>query len=91
MNVWGIFQNMDGTIYNEVTDNYMDYEYYPLERLTGRRRILKALSNFLKGEIDVVLFARAYHQILLEEAAKDCVPRGYDDEGMRLAGLKEEK
>lgn len=78
-------------IYHEVTDNYMNYEYYPLERLTGRRRILKALGNFLKGKIDVCLFARAYHQILTEEDAKDHMPREYTDEGLRLAGLMEEK
>ena len=69
----------------------MDYEYYPSERLTGRRRILKALSNYEKGEIDVVLFARAYHQILLEEDAKDHMPKEYTDEGLRLAGLMEDE
>ena len=90
MNVWGYFQSPDGTIYSEVTWNYMDFEYYPPEKLVGKRRILKALGNFMKDEIDVGLFARAYHQILMEEYAKNCMPEGYTDERLRLAGLKEE-
>lgn len=90
MNVWGYFQNADGTIYSEVTWNYMDYEYYPPEKLTGKRRILKALGNFMKDQIDVGLFAQAYHQIPTEEHAKECMPRMYTDEGLRLAGLKED-
>ena len=68
--------------------HYMDLERYPEEKLTGKKRILKALGNHLKGEIDAVLFARAYHQILLEESARESLPRDITDEGMRLAGLK---
>lgn len=90
MNVWGYFQASDGQIYSEVTWNYMDYEYYPLEKLVGKRRILKALGNFMKGQIDVGLFTRAYHQILIEEHAKDCMPTEYTSEGLSLSGLKEE-
>lgn len=91
MNAWGIFQQEeDGVIYSEVTWNYMDCEYYRGE-LTGKRRILTALSNFVKGRIDVCLFARAYHQILAEERAKDCMPSCYTKEGMILAGLAQQE
>lgn len=87
MNAIGFFQNEDGSIYHEVMQNYMNCEYYR-ENLIGKRRILKALSNFIKGSIDESLFARAYHQILMEEYVKDNMPNYYTDEGLELAGLK---
>ena len=91
MNAWGEFQREeDGEIYSEVMDNYMDCEYYRGE-LTGKRRILTALSNFVKGRIDVCLFARAYHQILAEEYAKVCMPVCYTKTGMILAGLEQQE
>ena len=49
-------------------DNYMDFEYLPPESLTGKQIILVALSNYLKGRIDISLMLNAYHLILLEEA-----------------------
>ena len=90
MTAYGYFQKEDGTLYAECMHHYMDLERYPEEKLTGKKRILKALSNYLKGEIDAVLFARAYHQILLEESARDSLPQDVTDEGMLLAGLKED-
>ena len=88
MNVWGFFQNEEnGTIYREVTYNYMDYEYFPTEMLTGKRRILKALSNLLKEEIDIELFINAYHLIILEETKNDLMPMWFTDEGLKLAGI----
>ena len=47
----------------EVTWNYMDFKYFPEEQLTGKKRILKALSNLLKEKIDIELFTKAYHLI----------------------------
>jgi hypothetical protein len=88
MTAWGYFQKENGTLYEECMHHYMDLELYPEEKLTGKKRILKALGNHLKGEIDAVLFARAYHQILLEESARESLPRDITDEGMQLAGLK---
>lgn len=88
MNAWGYFQDPDGTIYYEVMHNYMDLEYYRGE-LTGKRRILKALSNFVKGEIDVELMCRAYHYLMCDEYTKDSIPRGFTDEGLKLAGVTE--
>lgn len=91
MNAWGEFQREDdGQIYSEIIDNYMDCEYYRGE-LTGKRRILTALSSFVKGKIDVCLFACAYHQILTEEYAKGCMPGCYTKEGMILAGLAQQE
>jgi hypothetical protein len=93
MNVWGYFQDEEtGTIFHEVTWNYMDFEYFPEEQLTGKKRILKALSNLLKEEIDIELFTKAYHLIILEETRNDLMPRGwFTEEGMKLAGIWEEK
>lgn len=93
MNVWGYFQNEEtGTLFHEVTWNYMDFEYFPEEQLTGKKRILKALSNLMKEKIDIGLFIHAYHLIMLEETRNDLMPHGwYTDEGMKLAGIWEEK
>ncbi len=91
MAAYGYFQKEDGSLYEECMHQYMDLERYPEEKLTGKKRILKVLGNHLKGEIDAVLFARAYHQILLEEAAHESLPRDITDEGMLLAGLKKEE
>lgn len=88
MNAWGYFQDPDGTIYYEVMHNYMNLEYYRGE-LTEKRRILKALSNFIKGEIDVELMCRAYHYLMCDEYTKDSIPRGFTDEGLKLAGVIE--
>lgn len=88
----GYFMDEDGCLYSETSNsNYMDLEYFPVEQLTGAQRTLKALGNFLKGEIDVVLFARAYHQIRIANYAEGAMPRDYTDEGMILAGLREAK
>lgn len=86
MNAWGYFLNQDGTVYHEVMSNYMDLEYYRGE-LSGKKRILKALSNYIKGEIDVGLFASAYHKILCEEYAKSQSPWNITPEGLAAAGL----
>ena len=89
MNVSGYFQDDEtGTIYYEVTWNYMDYEYFPIEKLIGKRRIMKALSNFIKEEISIDLFIRAYHLIMLEETKNDLTPiNWFTEEGMKLAGI----
>lgn len=81
----GYFLNKDGSIYNEVMWNYMDLEFYKKE-LTGPKRTLIALSNFMKDEIDPALFARAYHQIITTGYAEDSMP-DYLKSGLILAGL----
>lgn len=86
----GFFLNEDGSIYGECMSNYMDLEFYDKE-LTGSKRTLIALSNFLKGEIDPALFACAYHQIITDGYAENSIPLGYLDSGMILAGLRRKK
>ena len=66
--------------------NYMNLEYFRGE-LSGKKRILKALSNHIKGEIDVGLFANAYHKILCEEYAKSQNPWNITSEGLAAAGI----
>lgn len=88
MNAWGYFQDTDGTIYHEVMHNYMDLEYYH-DELTGKKRILKALSNFVKGEIDVEFLCRAYHSLMCDEYTKDSIPCDFTDEDLKLAGIIE--
>lgn len=82
----GFFLNEDGSIYGECMSNYMDLEFYDKE-LTGPKRTLIALSNFLKGEIDPALFACAYHQIITAGYAEKSIPLGYLKSGMILSGL----
>ena len=82
----GFFLNEDGSIYGECMSNYMNLEFYDRE-LTSSKRTLIALSNFLKDEIDLVLFARAYHQIITAGYAENSIPLDYMKSGMILAGL----
>ena len=92
MTVSGYFQFEDGLIYRECNSNYMDYEYCPKELLTGRRRLLKTISNYIKGEIPLDLLLAAYHTIMLEERYKELAPSSgwYTREGLEFAGLKVE-
>lgn len=87
MNVRGYFAGEHGDIWNEVTDNYMDLEYYEKE-LKGASRVLIPLSRFLKGEIDVELYARAYHQIRMQYYAELCIPPDRTRDELILSGLE---
>ena len=80
----------NGRIYWECMHDYLSLEYYR-GGLEGSKRILKAVSNFLKGELDLDHVLNAYHIILNEENA-DCFRKflGITQEGLRLAGLQEE-
>lgn len=89
MNAWGYWQEENGEIMDDAMWNYMDLEYYRGE-FSGKRRIFKALSNFIKGEIDIGLYSRAYSTILNEEYAKKIKPKSYTAEGMELAGILNE-
>lgn len=64
MNAWGYFMNQDGSFYEEVTFNYMDCEYYT-DELTGREKILKPLSQYVKEELDLSDLCREYAANLL--------------------------
>ena len=72
MNVFGFFQEEGtGAIYHEVTWNYMEYEYFPREQMKGKRRILNALSMFLKKEISVDDFLSVFQIIIMEDKLMD--------------------
>ena len=87
MNAWGYFIDENGKIYFEVMHNYMNLELYSGD-LNGKKRVLKALSNFITGEIDIALFSNAYHYILCDEHLKENKPQGYTKEGLALAGIE---
>lgn len=89
MNTRGYFQSDDGDIYDESMWNYMDLEYYR-GKFTGKRRILKALSNYVKGKIDIALMLKAYRKIITDEYAAAAMPKAYTEEGMILAGLADD-
>ena len=89
MNTRGYFQSDDGDIFDESMWNYMDLEYYR-GKFTGKRRILKALSNYVKGKIDISLMLKAYRKIITDEYAAAAMPNIYTEEGMILAGLADD-
>lgn len=91
MSVSGYFQDEYGNLCGDNIHPYLSLEYYPIEKLTGFNRVLIALSNHLKGEIDDVLFARAYHFILTNDYANITKPEYFTDEGLRLAGIETEE
>lgn len=79
------FVNEDTTEF--VRDHKWDYdsfEYYD-EELTGRYRILKDISSFIKEKIDLELFVHAYDVYKTE--FKNEMPNFYTDEGLKLAGM----
>ena len=77
--------------FTEVWWNYMDVEYYR-KGLTGIKRVLKIISNWLKGEFgdDLCLPLAGYHRILLEEELSKTTPLSYLKEGLMLAGFPTE-
>ena len=89
MLVWGFFQDPDGRIYHECEFNYMDYEYYK-GQFNGPRRLLIALSNFVKGNIRVELLLTAYRKVIMDEVCDNVMLHSwYSKEELSLAGLKE--
>ncbi len=87
MNGWGYFQNEDGTLYYEVMWNYLDLEFYHGD-LSGVKRVLTAMSNYMKDEIGEDILVKAYHYILTEEYLKSIEITDITEEGMKLAGLR---
>ncbi len=97
MNIWGYAADMEWHngyygVYSEVWWNYMDVEYYRKE-LSGVERVLKPISNWLKGEFrdDLCLLLSAYHQIMSDVAVSKMTPAGFMKEGLKLAGLPVEE
>ena len=96
MDIWGYAADVEwcngyNGIYNDTWWNYMDAEYYR-EELTGFNRLLKPISNWLKGELgdDLVLMLSGYHHIMMEEYLSRTVPALYTKEGLKMAGFPAE-
>lgn len=67
--------------------DYDSFEYYDGEFI-GNDRILKDLSNFIKGKINIDLFVHAYD--FFKKDSKDNLLDSYTDEGLKLAGFSDE-
>lgn len=65
----GYFQSDYDLLFFEDDWNYLNLEFYRGE-LTGKKGILKAMSNYLKGNINGELFMKAYHVLALRDAIK---------------------
>lgn len=62
----GYFQNEGGSLYGEGMHDYLSLEYYH-GSLDGSKRILMALSMYMRGELDVVALMNIYNIILQQE------------------------
>ena len=77
-------------IYGECMHSYIDLEYYTSE-LKGKERVLKAVSSFLKEDIDLSLLLNAFMIITQNEDAKRRISHlGWTSEALQFAGLKED-
>ena len=91
MTVYGYFMYYDyGTIYRECCHTYMDLEYYR-GPLTEVKRLFKALSRYMKGEISLELLLYANRMITTEKWRENLSEDLYDKEQLKLAGLLEEE
>jgi len=87
MTALGHWLNDAGQVYSECMHAYQDLEYYRGE-LKGKNRMLKSISNYLKGEIGLTLLLKAYEIIRHEEQVRwGRENLGYVDEYLELAGL----
>lgn len=88
MTAWGYFQDADGRIFHDSMFNYMDLEYYegPYE---DPKRLLVALSNYIKGEMGLDLLLTTYRKVIMDEMSKDVMlDNWYTEEGLIKAGLR---
>lgn len=73
--------------------NYLDVEFYPFE-LEGKDRILKPVSEYLKGNCDLELLLNSYTALLLSGIYGE-LTKAYQDEyykdALRMVGLKPER
>lgn len=91
MNIVGYFLNdRNDRLYREVTWNYMDYEYCPLEKYENHKTVI-CMSNYLKGKIAEDLLIDAYHYHLLNKHVADDERPCYTRAGLVLAGVEEER
>lgn len=89
MLAWGYFQDPDGRIYRECRSNYMNLEYYE-GSFCGPRRLLIALSNFMKNEISVEMLLSAYRKTIMDEINDDVMLHSwYSMDTLRKCGLED--
>ena len=67
--------------------DYDSFEYYD-GKFIGTNRILKDLSSFIQGKIDLGLFVHAYD--FFKKDFENNLPDFYTDEGLSLAGFSNE-
>jgi len=71
MIVWGCLQEDDGTIVQDhTTSSYMNCERYT-QKPEGKVRIMKLVSDYIKGEAGLEELLCFYRKYLLEELAND--------------------
>ncbi len=89
MSANGYFISDDGSVRFDRFGNYTSFEYCR-EPLTGADRSLKALSSYLKNQIDLELFLNAYRLIIDEKKADDsrAAFKWSPDKTLELIGLK---
>lgn len=88
MTAYGYWVNEDGQVYGECMHSYQKLEYYRGE-LTSSSRILTAISNHIKGEINCAELLQAYEVIRVKKQLADANHRLQSmDEYLHLFGLK---
>lgn len=90
MTAYGYFMFEDGHIYHEGTYNYMDLEVYN-GPFVGIQRMYKALSSYIRGDIELELFLYAHSMFILDKQKEDFTANCFTDEELKLAGLTEEE
>lgn len=70
LNIRGYFGCADGSFYKEVSHSILDYDYYK-GTFDGGYRILKVVSDYIKGELDLDQFVMLANYIHNEEELKD--------------------
>lgn len=67
--------------------NYDSFEYFN-GKLSGKYRILKAISSFMKNKISLELFLDAYEEFKIDDRKN--IGNWYAEENLKLAGLSDE-
>lgn len=88
MDICGIFQQEDGDIFEDNIWCYMDYEFYPEEKLVGEKRILKLIGAYLKDEISITLFTKGCWQIMDEFHINNNHINFYTSDILKKVGLR---
>lgn len=74
MNVGGYFLDDSNSFYLATMHNYMNLEFYRGD-LKGKNKLFEILSMYTKGQLDISLFASAYHHVLCEENLKESLSK----------------